>query len=251
MKQRIIEIVRRLAKWGLWHGLSGRDDAEYVARRAKAMRLLVHLHAYEREHLRFLARCVAPGDTVVDVGAHFGAYTMALAQRVGPRGRVLAYEPLPRVHAELVAATRSLPQVTCIEAALSDHASDARALRVPHILGSVPEPALASLSPSAGPGSVTMVRVERLDDRADMLDGLTFVKIDAEGHDVEVLRGAERMLLRHRPLVQLEANDAEALGRTMAFADDVGARVYRLVAGGGLEPVGDGARERNVYLAWR
>ena len=247
----IIETARRLAKWGLWHGLARRDAATYHARRAQAMRLLVALSAYERRHLEHLARCVRPGDTVVDVGAHYGAYTIALARLVGPRGRVIAFEPLPRVYAELAAATRAFPQVTCVEAALSDRASEARALQVPLLLGSVPEPALASLAPPAGPGTVTMVRTERLDDRADALDGLTFVKVDAEGHDVDVLRGAERTLRRHRPLVQLEANGAEALERTLAFAGEVGARVCRLGRGGRLEPVDADPRERNVYLAWR
>jgi FkbM family methyltransferase len=250
MKHGIIETARRLAKWGMWHALARRDPAAYHARRAQAMRLLVRLDAYERRHLRFLAACVGPGDTVVDVGAHFGAYTLALAARVGPRGRVLAFEPLPRVFAELCASTRGLPQVECIEAALSDRAADARAITVPFIAGEVPEPALASLEPSAGKGLSTMVRVERLDDRLALLDGLTFVKVDAEGHDVEVLRGAERTLRRHRPLVQLEVGDEEALRRARAFAEAIGATLRRLGDDGALAPLDARARERNLYLAF-
>src|SRR5438128_9459358 len=51
--------------------------------------------------------CVQPGDTIVDVGAFIGLYTIALAKRVGPSGKVVAFEPDPdnftalKAHVEL------------------------------------------------------------------------------------------------------------------------------------------------------
>src|SRR4051794_1920829 len=64
------------------------DLGEYMQRR-------FYYHCYEGPEVRFMSRWVRPGDTVVDVGAHVGLFTLHAARLVGPVGRVLAFEPVP------------------------------------------------------------------------------------------------------------------------------------------------------------
>jgi FkbM family methyltransferase len=66
-----------------------------------------------------LAR-LAPAMTVLDVGAHVGYYSRRFAERVGPAGRVLAFEPHPRTFAVLQENVRGYPQVTTEQMAVAE-----------------------------------------------------------------------------------------------------------------------------------
>src|SRR5258708_3604720 len=81
------------------------------------------LGRYEREKLAYVWRVVRPGTTVLDVGAHAGFYTLALAARVGSEGQVIAIEPDTR-NASLLRrhlAMNRVENVRLIEAAACDH----------------------------------------------------------------------------------------------------------------------------------
>lgn len=72
--------------------------------------------AHTRCELSFLLRFVDPGDSVLDVGAHIGTFTVPLALKVGKQGRVVALEADPRNHALLLAnvhMSHTAPWVTC------------------------------------------------------------------------------------------------------------------------------------------
>jgi hypothetical protein len=57
---------------------------------------LVSTGTYDTPFTAFVQRHIRPGDTVIDVGAHAGLFTLLLAYQVWESGRVLAYEPSPR-----------------------------------------------------------------------------------------------------------------------------------------------------------
>ena len=79
---------------------------------------------YEPFEATLLERAAGPGATVVDIGANVGFYTVLLASRVGPGGRVIAIEPDP-TNASLLrrsAAANDLGNVTFLEAAVLDRA---------------------------------------------------------------------------------------------------------------------------------
>lgn len=87
--------------------------------------LLFQPHLYDRRELAALAGHLRAGDTFVDVGAHIGLYSLFAASRVGPRGRVVAFEADP-VNASLLRANvlrNAGPAaiVTVVEAGVSDH----------------------------------------------------------------------------------------------------------------------------------
>jgi FkbM family methyltransferase len=168
---------------------------------------------------QFLARRVKPGMTVVDVGANFGYYTLLFADAVGESGHVIAVEPNP----DAVALLRET-------VLLNGYASRTRI--VPHALSSVAgrawlyapdgEPKNATIVEQAAlPGGSTIeVSTLTLDEVALQYPKIDLVKIDAEGGEVGVIAGMQRVIARDHPMIVLEFNAAR-YGNPKAFLDSL------------------------------
>lgn len=156
-----------------------------------------------------------PG-TLLDVGAHDGAFTLPFAAL--PASRVLAFEPLPAAFARLRAAVGHAPHLTLRQEALGDHTGEIT-LTLP-VLDGVPQEQWASTAKGyAGLDARVAeqrhtVPLRRLDEFA--LSDLTAVKLDAEGAEYEVLRGARETLLRCRPVLSIEIEERHRPGATWA-----------------------------------
>lgn len=149
--------------------------------------------SYEAEVQR-LPEFVRDGMTCYDIGANAGFYTLALARLAGATGRVVAMEPLPENAANLLHHVRinHLPQVTIIQTAVSDE--DGLAGFERH-----ESPSMGHLAPAArSRDRVATARLDTLIERDDV-PAPGFVKIDVEGAELAVLRGARATLSRHRP----------------------------------------------------
>jgi FkbM family methyltransferase len=137
-------------------------------------------------------RLAASGDTLVDVGANVGYMSLAMIARLGTGGRVFAFEPQPGVFEELSAnlscARSRYPgvDVTVRREALSDSVGTSGFTLAPD--GS--NRGLAHLDP----GGAISVTTHRLDDYAAELGPIALMKIDVEGHEPAVLRGASKLL---------------------------------------------------------
>lgn len=171
---------------------------------------MLHQRLGEPE-LHELNRLVRPDTIVVDIGAHFGTYSVALARLAGKRGRVISIEPVEEDARLLERGARSLGlPITVLHCALSSSAGQAE-LHIP-LLGGSQKTALSSLERSTqAPGSSCIetrtVGTRTLDDV--LLDAdlpVSFLKIDVEGHELDVLAGAGRTLETHRPNVLIEIN---------------------------------------------
>ncbi len=165
-----------------------------------------------------LGQFVRPGDWVVDVGANVGHYTARLSRLVGPTGRVLAFEPVPRTFELLASNSRSFsyPNVSLFNAALAE-ATRIAAMHVPE----VPEGLyLAHLSRQETGLSVLCLSFDSLSIPAR----ISMIKIDAEGHELDVLRGMEQTLERDRPLLIVEISSA----KTEQYLEKRGYRAERL-----------------------
>lgn len=137
-------------------------------------------------------RLVDPGDTVIDIGAHKGAYTAYLADRVGDNGRVHAIEAFPgNIHRlETMADRRS--QITVHGVAAGAEAGTAE-LHVPISLGESVD-AMSSLEEMTIPHLTAKVDVVRLDDHLAAVGHTALIKCDVEGHEYAVADGATRLL---------------------------------------------------------
>ena len=196
----------------------------------------------QRAELRALVAAISPGDAAADVGAHKGAYLPWLSWAAGPDGLIVAFEPQPDLAAylERIRGAAGLANVRVEAAGVSD-ATGARRLHVPGAGGSSPG---ASFEPSAAAraaGREVEAPVVALDDYfAGERRRVAALKVDVEGHELAVLRGAERLLDRHAPLVVVESEarhaGEEGLARTLAFFSERGYEGW-FVWRGRLEPL--------------
>ena len=147
---------------------------------------------------------LSPGDTMVDVGANIGWFTMLGASCVGPTGRVLAVEPNPESCrlVEQSAAANGFGNVSVVAAAASEH-SGAAALETDGSNGRI-VPLDAGLAESMACSYVVPLR--RLDDLVAEagLSSLALVKIDVEGAEPFVVGGGRESILRWHPTVVCE-----------------------------------------------
>jgi len=147
---------------------------------------------YEPEVLEVLERRVQPGDTVLDVGANLGAFTLPLARRVGSAGQVFAIEASPAVfpYLERNLATNQAANVRAAHAAAADRAGQVTFFDAPaHQFG------MSGLGNLAGSTAhaVAAVTVDELLTRAGVTR-VAAMKVDVEGFEVLVFKGARRLL---------------------------------------------------------
>jgi FkbM family methyltransferase len=154
-------------------------------------------------HLAELFRClVSSGDRCVDVGANVGVHTVRLAKLVGTAGEVIAIEP----DAGVAKRTRCnitlnhLANARVVNAAASDQAGHMRLYR--------PDPsdtnrARASLLRhpylTGDPVTVPVLTIDGICDGP-----VALIKIDVEGHEAAVLRGATAVIAGHAPSIVFE-----------------------------------------------
>jgi len=177
----------------------------------------------EKQLAALLRQILRPESNCLDVGAHRGSVLFEI-QSLAPLGRHIAYEPLPAMCAYLV---ERFPDVEVRGCALSNDNGESTFIRVVEL------PALSGLRKRSYPKEVTtetiMVRTERLDDH--LPDGWLpeFVKIDVEGGELGVLRGAIETLTRARPVVAFEHGPGAA-----DYYGTTAADVHELLVGVGL-----------------
>jgi FkbM family methyltransferase len=142
----------------------------------------------------------------IDIGANHGVYSYALARLGRP---VDAFEPQPWCADTLRAWARG--RVTVHQVGLSDtHGSFD--LHLP-VVGGVRSTGYATFGSVEGAQEAIEVQVQRLDDFG--FDGVSFVKIDVEGHEEKVLRGAADTIARCRPTVLVEVEQRHLDGGTI------------------------------------
>jgi len=158
---------------------------------------VAHQYRYFEPELRHLAAFVPPDRAAVDVGVWWGPWSYMLAKRVP---RVDSFEPNP----DLVAAlTEAMPSNVRIHGvALGEIAGEASLWIPPGGMGTEGRATLeAAWRPDTG-GRMVSVQTERLD--SFHLEDVGFVKIDVEGHEFAVLRGAVNLLETQRPNLMIE-----------------------------------------------
>jgi len=142
---------------------------------------------YEPEVWSRLLPAIQPGDCIVDIGAHFGLYAIAFAQRTGPTGRVLAVEADPDNAAVLRAHVR-LNQVEGIVQVIAKALSDREGKATWHSqdMQSVAKP---SEDGSAGP-TVELTTLDQISQGRK----IDVILVDIEGYEEAALRGGRSLL---------------------------------------------------------
>ena len=174
------------------------------------------------------------GAVVWDVGAHIGYESLYFATLVGPAGRVVAFEPNPANVREwernIAGDPKLAPRLSLHKVALSDSAGTA-ALRFSEdiLSGRSSGSHLATVMPPEGQVSYATfglldVACARVDDLVESgeISPPAVIKIDVEGAEAEVLRGALRTLQRQKPLLLVEVHSVRAMHALDAILGEAG-----------------------------
>lgn len=183
---------------------------------------------------RFVERRIAPGALFVDAGANIGTYAVPAARLVGPTGRVVAFEAHPRTHALLarnLEANGLSGWADAVHRALGEAPGEIEMVFADANPG---ETHVAAAGGASGGGA--RVRVATLDaalaERGLGERPVDYLKVDVEGFELPVLRGALGTVARSPAIVvqtEMEARHATRYGHGL---DAVGA----VLAGAGLRP---------------
>lgn len=159
---------------------------------------------YSFAEYELFRQVIRPGQTVLDVGANLGAHTLAMAQLVGDRGHVYAFEPQPIVR-DVLSMNMLLNQATHVQVYHTALTSQSQKLYM-HKLDYTQQNNFGDMSATTQRNAVVVFGT-RLDEYE--LAACDFIKIDVQGAEVEVLLGAQETIRRFRPLLYVENDRVE------------------------------------------
>lgn len=200
---------------------------------------------YEYNESRFVRGIVRPNDTVLDIGANIGWFTIMMARLVGDHGHVHAFEPRTTTYEYLgksIAQNKLTTNVVLYQKALSDVSGEAYITWRP----TDRNPGNSWISKQTTGASTKQDRIStvRLDDLS--IEPVSFIKIDVEGAEPSVFRGGEKLIARDKPVILSEINFAQL--RSMSsmnwsdyrlFLNNIGYDSFYLVDGKGAASVSD------------
>jgi FkbM family methyltransferase len=180
----------------------GFEDLEIHARTSDADSSRVYLAGFSESLTLFEAyrRAIAPGTIAVDVGANIGAHSLVLSRCVGKNSQVYSYEP-SRALCERFNENMTLNRIENLTLRNVGLGATNSTMRF--------QPREDQFSIGLGKldakGSVE-VDVVTLDSDLQASNRISLIKIDVEGNELDVLRGARTILSRHRPALVIECN---------------------------------------------
>ena len=184
---------------------SGGNLKTYYGLRRRLVRIATLAGFYDKKELKYLKTLIRPGDHILDVGANLGAYTLHFARWVQKTGTVTAFEPYPEIADELEIQLRGAPWILIRREALSSKDSIGT-LHTPFLNHGVPEPSLASLERTPVDRNKTITVSQRNLDSIirELPRPIRLIKIDVEGHEVEILKGGNELITKDRPFILIE-----------------------------------------------
>jgi FkbM family methyltransferase len=198
--------------------------------------------ADQRLFLRRLRRTLPKSPVVIDVGANSGQYA-SLVRREIPEAQIISFEPHPIAFAELA----SIPGIRAINMAVGDKSGAVQLFDYAAAPGSEHASLVPGVLEEIHHGTVATITVDctTLDSFLDSTaDGhIDLLKLDVEGFELSVLKGAQRAIAAGRVgVVQFEFNSMNTISRT--FIGDFikalpGYRLYRLLRSGELLPISE------------
>ncbi len=169
------------------------------------------LGSFEPGTVRTYRKVIAPGNTVLDIGANIGAHTLHLAECVGPTGRVIAFEPTDFAFAKLLRNSalnpELAPRIQCCQLMLVDAAAQDTPTVPLYSSWPLRQDDTAKhdlhegrLMPTTGARARTLDAVV-----AELgLTRLDCIKLDIDGFECQMLRGARTVLTRWHPTIIME-----------------------------------------------
>lgn len=183
------------------------------------------------DEIKFLRKLLQPGQQVIDIGANYGLYSMAMAKAVGAQGKLWSFEPASTTAAFLAQtiAANGFTHVALEKCALSSQPG--KAYLSLNDNSELNELVRNGNNPSGQSEEVELTTLDACLESFGWTD-IAFMKIDAEGEEANILKGGKEFFSRLSPLIEYEVKAGADLHLelTEAFAA-LGYRSYRLVPG--------------------
>lgn len=163
---------------------------------------------YEVELVSLLEKYLKPGMVFYDLGAHWGYFSLLASKLVGTQGKVMAFEPMPENYSRLQRNVRAngIENLNIFHLAISDHNGQ--------IKFSNTDDSFANSYLNVGDKSGVLVDTVSLDSFAQEEKNTPpdFIKIDVEGAELDVLKGAKNLIHTYKPLIHLSTHDIHLKG---------------------------------------
>lgn len=155
---------------------------------------------FEQE-ISFLRKYLSAGMKIIDVGANYGMYTLSMAQTVGDKGYVWAFEPAADTVGYLNSSIKlnQFDHISLLQQGLSNREGSATF----YISGRAEMNSLNPVSGSAATETIQLTTLDQCMDRYHWAD-IDFIKLDAEGEESRIIDAAGRMLSELSPLIMFE-----------------------------------------------
>ncbi len=178
---------------------------------------------YEKLLAQTLAENLSNGFTFYDLGAHWGYFSLIASNMVGPTGKVYSFEPLPTNYSRLEKNIR-INDINNIEAF-----NNAVSSNVGTVAFSNQKDSFANNYIKASDDTIQVVTTSL--DQFVYLEGHRppdFIKIDVEGAELDVLKGAKKILSEVRPLLHLSTHEIHNPGVDQKCNDMLAKMYYKL-----------------------
>ena len=207
---------------------------------------------YDQSEFQAIPRLVKPGDIACDIGANVGVYTVLLSRLCGRSGRVWAFEPVPDTYWRLreTLALNRCDNVAPVQAAIADTDGTARMnLFKPQFSewNTLGKPSMLTRDGRrVSPGESVQVPSHTLDQFCDehRIERIHFLKVDVEGFELSVFRGAETLLREQRvDFICFEISKDPLKGAGVQSRDVFKARKFM-----GITPI-DSTKSQGIFKA--
>ena len=162
----------------------------------------VDLRGIHEEHiLENIIRHLPVGGVFVDVGANVGQHTLFSAAKVGEKGKVFAFEPIPSSAEQIVLSKNQnkFEWLTVKQKAVSDKVGTTDFYKY-----GLSDISSRNLNFTDRPAEKIQVEMTTLDIELKDLHKVDCIKIDVEGYEMDVLNGAKEVIKKHKPAIILE-----------------------------------------------
>jgi FkbM family methyltransferase len=203
-----------------------------------------YLYKEDRGGIAYLRRTVQKGDIVFDIGAHKAGYLYFFLEQLGETGKIFAFEPQSILYRYLLKLKKifNWDNVVVESSAVSDQSGQA-VLCIPYNSGRLSSPCATIIESHTHfdfrlKEEVETVSIDEYCRRYSIFPD--FLKIDVEGNELSVLKGAKQILKIAKPKILFECEarfvGAEKVRETFGFLEQAGYRGY-FIMGGEMLPI--------------
>ena len=166
-------------------------------------------HSSEIKLAKFLIQQLKEGDCFIDIGAHYGYFTLLGATLVGSKGQVLSFEAAPNTYGVLRKNVQNHPTITALNKAISNSSESITFFEFPNLYSEYNSMDIQQFEQEEWITKYPPKKhiIEAIDLSTFITESKchpSIIKIDVEGAEYKVIQGASSYLQQHRPMIVME-----------------------------------------------